>query len=77
MCKFFPTAKQVEFADEIAITLNIDFPNSFKDYNSYRYSKFIAEHINEYNEVMNATYCDEEYLSWIDSYYNDVWCEHY
>ncbi len=72
-----PTKKQLDFADEIADCLGIDFPNSSKDYNKASYAAFIARYAGEfYDKVMDDSY-DEDFYDWINAYENDLWCEHY
>lgn len=44
-----PSDKQIKFANKIATTLNIDFPNNSSDFTSFAYYNFIKEHIEEYN----------------------------
>lgn len=46
-----PSEKQIKFADEIAKTLNIDFPRGSFDFNTYSYWNFINNHIKEYKEI--------------------------
>ena len=43
-----PTEKQIKFVETIAECLNIDFPQSSKDFTKYAYAKFIKEIIDEF-----------------------------
>ena len=45
-----PSKKQIDFADEIARTLNLDFPRGDYDYTAQGYFLFIQKHIKEYYE---------------------------
>ena len=38
-----PTEKQIKFVETIAYRLNIDFPQSSRDFTKYAYAKFIKE----------------------------------
>lgn len=68
-----PTEKQIKFVDTIAYRLNIDFPQSSRDFTKYAYAKFIKENIEEFKqwqkEAQDANH-DEEYYSWMGI---DVW----
>ena len=70
-----PTEKQIAYATEIAITLDIEFPICSADFTKSAYSAFIQSHRNEYNNVVS--WADEEYLSFYGYYDNDAWCEYY
>jgi hypothetical protein len=72
-----PSKKQMDYADEIADCLGIDFPNSSADFTAQSYDNFIKAHINDYYELVSYPETDEDYLDWIGAYENDVWCEHY
>jgi hypothetical protein len=72
-----PSKKQMDYADEIADCLGIDFPNSSADFTAQSYYNFIKAHINDYYELVGYPDTDEDYLDWIGAYENDVWCEHY
>ena len=72
-----PTEKQILLVERITKTLNIDFPNSSKDFTKYQYSNFISNNIDEYKETIQESQCDEDFLDWIGAYENDVWWEHY
>lgn len=72
-----PSKKQMDYADEIADCLGIDFPNSSADFTAQSYYNFIKTHINDYYELVGYPETDEDYLDWIGAYENDVWCEHY
>ena len=47
-----PTDKQIDFAEEIADVLGIDFPISSKDFTKQTYCEFIKEHYDEYRQVV-------------------------
>ena len=48
-----PSQKQIDLADKIATTLNLDFPKGDYEFSAYSYWKFINDNINEYIEVVN------------------------
>ena len=79
-----PSEKQIKFADEIAKTLNIDFPKGSSDFNAYNYWNFINNHIKEYREIkenpssymitvggIDAIFEDDQDLLW--GYDCDLW----
>lgn len=70
-----PTEKQIRFADDIARTLDIDFPWSSKQYNKNEYSKFINTHLKDYQDACydDPLYVEEAY----ERCMNDAWTEHY
>lgn len=71
-----PTTKQIRLVDNICRVLNItDFPFSSSQFTKYAYSKFIAAHIEEYNEVVDNTMVDEDWC--YEFCQNEVWTEHY
>lgn len=73
-----PTEKQIQFAEKIANTFNIDFPVSSYQYNKVAYGKFIKYYFERYKEFIADSIdsvVDEDYL--MDICENDVWCEHY
>lgn len=45
-----PTDKQIAYVDAIAHALNIDFPQSSRDFTRAKYRAFISAHIDEYKE---------------------------
>ena len=45
-----PSTKQIEFADEIAYVLGIDFPRGDYDFTAQAYWEFIQANIREYKE---------------------------
>ena len=45
-----PTPKMADFADLIAQTLKIPFPESSNDYNFETYSDFISSHVEEFQD---------------------------
>ena len=64
MC--IPTDKQIAFADEIAYMLGIDFPTGSSDFNKWAYSKFIADHIYEYQAIRNEDPSYDTEMDWYD-----------
>ena len=70
-----PTKKQISIVEKMTSILNIEFPSSSKEFNKFTYSRWINKHINEYQDIIDATIYDEEYLYEICE--NDVWCEYY
>ena len=70
-----PTKKQINIVEKMTSILNIEFPSSSKEFNKFTYSRWINKHINEYQDIIDATIYDEEYLYEICE--NDVWCEYY
>ena len=60
-----PTDKQIVYADAIARTLNIDFPQSSRDFTRSRYRAFISAHVGEYKELRRwDDPADEDEVSW-------------
>ena len=49
-CPKSPTDKQIAYADVIAKTLNIDSPQSSRDFTRAKYRAFISAHVDEYKE---------------------------
>ena len=70
-----PTKKQINIVEKMTSILNIEFPSSSKEFNKFTYSRWINKHINEYQDIIDVTIYDEEYLYEICE--NDVWCEYY
>lgn len=58
-----PSQKQIDFADEIASVLGIDFPQSAKDFTAYTYYHFIDNNLIKYKEVINND------PNWADDYW--------
>ena len=48
-----PSEKQIRLADEIAYTLNIDFPQSSTDFTARAYRNFITDHIKDMRMIWN------------------------
>ena len=65
-----PSAKQIEFADEIASVLGIDFPRGSYDFTAQAYWEFIQTNIQEYKELLAAgeesRYDEFDYALWPD-----------
>lgn len=53
-CPKSPTDKQIAYADAIAKTLNIDFPQSSRDFTRVKYRAFISAHVDEYKEQIQG-----------------------
>lgn len=70
-----PSQAQIDYADNIAKTLNIDFPTCSADFTAYNYWQFINSHIVEYNAIINQNIYDEDTLYFLCD--NDIWCEFY
>jgi hypothetical protein len=70
-----PTDKQIRLVGDITRVLEIDFPQTSKDFTRQRYSDFINKHIWDYKMVAVYDNYDEEDLMYFAQ--NDVWCEHY
>ena len=49
-----PSLKQIEFANDIAESLCIDFPRTDYDFTAYAYWNFINAHVQEYNKKLYA-----------------------
>ena len=49
-----PSQKQIDFANEIAYVLGVDFPQSSADFTSMTYYHFIKNNIGHYQEVKAA-----------------------
>ena len=62
-----PSEKQIRLAEEIADTLNIDFPQSSKDFTARAYYKFIKNHIKEMQTIWSDNALGDELwdeMSW-------------
>lgn len=59
-----PSKAQIEFAKEICGALNIEFPTCSQEFTAYCYYNFIADHINEYREVLNSDPSFDEEMDW-------------
>ena len=49
-CPKSPTDKQIAYAEAIADVLNLDFPQSSRDFTRAKYRAFIAAHVAEFHE---------------------------
>lgn len=64
-CPKSPTDKQIAYADAIAKTLNIDFPQSSRDFTRAKYRAFISAHVDEYKEHVYLEYpSDDDEMLW-------------
>jgi hypothetical protein len=70
-----PSEAQIKFADEISKVLNIDFPISSREFTAQQYYNFIANHINDYREVLNSDPSYEDDLEWCPPI--DEWGSYY
>lgn len=60
-----PTDRQIAYADVIAKTLNIDFPQSSRDFTRAKYKAFISAHVEEYKEQIHFDdLSDEDDMAW-------------
>lgn len=60
-----PTDKQIAYADAIARTLNIDFPQSSRDFTRAKYGVFISAHVDEYKEQIRCDdLSDDDEMAW-------------
>ena len=48
-----PTEKQIKFAEAIAKALDIDFPQSSKEFTKQIYCEFIKEHYDEFKKIVD------------------------
>lgn len=51
-----PSKAQIEFANEIACKLNLDFPKGDQDFTAQAYYKFISSHIKEYKDKIKTNH---------------------
>lgn len=63
-----PTKKQIEFADEIAYVLGIDFPTGSSDFNRWSYWKFIYDNIYKYQEIRASDPNYDDEMDWFDPF---------
>ena len=63
-----PTEKQIQFADEIAYMLGIDFPTGSPDFNRFSYWQFISSHIYEYQCIRNEDPSYDGEMDWFDPF---------
>jgi hypothetical protein len=61
-----PTKAQIDFAEEIASVLEIDFPTCSKEFNKWSYSKFISNHIDRFKEIQREYSDPEDEMAWWD-----------
>ncbi len=59
-----PSQAQIDFADDIAYVLHIDFPQSSADFTSMTYYHFIKDNVGHYQEVKAAdpNFADDYWL---------------
>lgn len=61
-----PTEKQIDYADLIAYTLELDFPTCSADFTKQAYQKFISKHENTFKEIRASDPAFEDEMSWWD-----------
>ena len=60
-----PTEKQIAFVENITEALNIEFPQSSRDFQRKIYAQFIKDHYEEFKEVASMEdWGDEDEMSW-------------
>lgn len=59
-----PTEKQIDYADLIAYTLELDFPTCSADYTKLAYQKFISKHHDAFREICDSDPADDEMAWW-------------
>lgn len=59
-----PTEKQIKFVEAIAESLEIDFPQSSKDFTRQIYCEFIKEHYDEFKNSAEWCSWDEDEMDW-------------
>ena len=65
-----PSDKQINFANEIAKTLNIDFPHGDFDFTAQRYFYFISDYIEDYkyaiaeNKIIPNLWAYDDDITW-------------
>lgn len=60
-----PTEKQIKFVEVIAESLGIDFPQSSKDFTKQIYFKFIKEHYDEFQKLVDFyDWDDDDEMAW-------------
>ena len=60
-----PTNKQIAYADKIAKALNMEFPQSSKDFTRAKYRAFISAHVDEYKEqTYREDLSDDSEMMW-------------
>lgn len=61
-----PTEKQIEFAEDIAAVLSIDFPTSSKEFTKATYFKFISTYYDEFERIMDDAndFNSEDEMAW-------------
>lgn len=59
-----PTEKQIEFVKIIAETFGVDFPQSSKEFTKQIYYKFIEEHYDEFQKLVDFYSWDEDEMDW-------------
>lgn len=61
-----PTTKQIEFVNEIAYALDIDFPTCSAEYTKLAYCQFISAYYDKYRELLSEdpAYDDDEMIWW-------------
>ena len=61
-----PTEKQIRFVDDIARTLNIDFPTSSKEFTKRTYRNFIKAYYEDFQMAMDDAnaFNTEDEMAW-------------
>ena len=61
-----PTKKQIELVEAITKVLEIDFPQSSKEFTKQTYYEFIKEYYEEYRQVFNDVndFNTEDEMAW-------------
>ena len=60
-----PTEKQITFVETITEALDIEFPQSSRDFKRKIYAHFIKTHYEEFKEVASMSdWADEDEMSW-------------
>ena len=70
-----PTEKQIRLVEAMTKVLDIDFPTSSKEFTRDTFHFWIAAHIDEYHDYIDAVFYDEDYC--YEFCQSDVWCEYY
>jgi hypothetical protein len=64
-----PTKAQIDFAEEIAKTLHINFPTCSKEFSKWSYQKFISNHIDRFHDVVREYQIDpDDEMAWWDPF---------
>jgi len=72
-----PTEKQIDLVKDICKVLNIEFPISSLEYNSYTYFHFIKNNLNKYLEEKQEEFYDRRNFSIMDEIMEDAFLSSY